>query len=247
VKYLLLMVILLALISCSHNNNYSPFKLNYVQDGETRSTNFKKITPPDLIYYYYSEFFWNENYLDQKNIALHIRILDSGKVDSVMVDCDETITRTAVKEISRNINDWKFVPARDRNGNPVTSSVSFKWSGFYSMWKPLFTNPDLLDKYKSDPVVYDVSKTKPVKTVDPKLTSKIFIGENGGAVFFYVHANPEGKLDKIIVSETADPSMTQAAIDAVEQWEYEPLTNDKDEKISCWYFTAVGFKIEQEK
>ncbi|MFC1887561.1 energy transducer TonB [Candidatus Cloacimonadota bacterium] len=243
-KYLIFIIISLALISCSYNDKYSTFKLNYIQDGAIRSTKFKKITPPVIQYIHFSEFFWNESDLDEKNITLHIRILDSGKVDSVMVDCVETITRTAVNEISKNINDWKFTPAKDKNGKAVTASVSFNWNSIYHIWEPLFANPDLLDKYKVDPVVQDVSKTKPVKTVNPVISSETLMNGNTGMVFFYVHADPEGKLDKIIVSQTADDNLTQSAIEAVEQWEYEPLINDRGEKISCWYFTGVGFQIE---
>ena len=67
-----------------------------------------------------------------------------------------------------------------------------------------------------------------------------------GKVVLDVTVNEQGKVDTTKTKESADSSLEKSAIDAVKQWEFEPLKMD-GKPVAFIITVTINFALDQDK
>ncbi len=101
---------------------------------------------------------------------------------------------------------------------------------------------------KGDPAASHQAKdiSKPVldQKVDPKYPAEAKKNKIQGTVKVEAVIDKSGSVIEAKASESPDPSLAQAAIDAVRQWKFKPAVNKKGEPVQVKTTVTVNFKLK---
>jgi TonB family protein len=172
--------------------------------------------------------------------------VNSGGHATVVIAVDETGALTDILTIYYShpayakaaldaIHSWKFDPAR-MNGRPVgvTKKIDFSFErhGF------VYTSLDLSD-YTERVIERDVPQPasyraydlgeldrqpSPVHVVSPRYPNQLAASGVGGVVTVTYYIDEQGHVRLPTVPSGADPELTELAVYALSQWQFEPPT-----------------------
>jgi TonB family protein len=184
--------------------------------------------------------------------------VNSGGHATVVIAVDETGALTDIltiyythpafaKAALEAIHSWRFDPAR-LDGRPVgvTKKIDFSFErhGF------VYTSLDLSDYTErvverdipapSSYRAYDLAELdrqpSPVHVVSPRYPSRLAASGVGGVVTVTYYIDEQGHVRVPTVQSEADPELTELAVYALSQWQFEPPTRGG---------TAVLAKVSQ--
>ena len=90
----------------------------------------------------------------------------------------------------------------------------------------------------------DISKPVLSQKVDPKYPEEAKKNKIQGMVKVDALIDKEGSVIEAKAVESPDPSLAQAAIDAVRQWKFKPATNKKGEPVQVKTTVTVNFRLK---
>lgn len=98
---------------------------------------------------------------------------------------------------------------------------------------------------KADPAqAKDISKPVLDQKVDPKYPEEAKKNKIQGTVKVEAVIDKSGSVIEAKASESPDPSLAQAAIDAVRQWKFKPAVNKKGEPVQVKTTIIMNFKLK---
>jgi TonB family protein len=93
--------------------------------------------------------------------------------------------------------------------------------------------------------VGEIEPPKLIKKVEPVYPEDAKKAKVSGVVILGVRTDTQGHVKNAMVYKSKDPLLVQPSIDAVKQWEYEPLYV-KGEPVDAVFTVTVTFKLEEE-
>jgi TonB family protein len=133
--------------------------------------------------------------------------------------------------------DTPYVLGFPSEGSRYFLSISFarKKGGQYEEkeYSKLIPQPDL------------ASTPEPVHTVVPSYPPICLEKKIEGKVLLQVSINKQGQVTDIEIMSSAHPDLGQAAIEALEQWEFEPFIK-KQKPVSVKFPVVIDFKLRDE-
>jgi TonB family protein len=105
-------------------------------------------------------------------------------------------------------------------------------------------NKEKIDEFERGAVrcVGEIKPPKLIKKVDPIYPEQARQARVEGNVILGTRTDAQGKVSRVMVYSSKDFSLVQAAMDAVKQWEYEPLVIDGEPREAV-FTTQVRFKL----
>ncbi len=99
-----------------------------------------------------------------------------------------------------------------------------------------------------EPIDYEkekdaITEPKPITKAPPKYPEEARADKVQGTVVLRAVIAKDGTIEKITVKRTDDERFSQAAIDALEQWQFEPATRN-GEPVAVWYVLTFKFALE---
>ncbi len=89
----------------------------------------------------------------------------------------------------------------------------------------------------------DVKAPKVINKVEPKYTEEARAAKISGSVKLRVVVTKEGKADNIRVIESLDAGLDANAVDAIQQWDFQPATL-KGQPVDVEANIEVNFKLK---
>jgi protein TonB len=89
-----------------------------------------------------------------------------------------------------------------------------------------------------------LSEPKVVEKVNPVYPEEARAEKVQGAVVLDVTVDTGGGPSGVKVTKDPDPRLSQAAVDAVKQWRFEPARTAKGDPVAVVYTVTVAFKLQ---
>ncbi len=86
---------------------------------------------------------------------------------------------------------------------------------------------------------------EPVRKVVPVYPLACIEGKIEGKVLLQISVNKQGQVTDVEIMNSTHPDMDHAAIEALKQWEFEPVMN-KDKPVAVEFPVIVDFKLREE-
>ncbi len=120
----------------------------------------------------------------------------------------------------------------------VLIAVGTAWAFQTKSRQPTTENPAATSQAK------DISKPVPEHKVNPKYPVEAKKNRIQGIVKIEALIDKSGSVIEAKASESPDPSLAQAAVDAVRQWKFKPAVNKKGEPVQVKTTVTVNFKLK---
>lgn len=89
-----------------------------------------------------------------------------------------------------------------------------------------------------------LSEPKVVEKVNPVYPEEARAEKVQGVVVLDVTVDTGGGPSDVKVTKDPDPRLSQAAVDAVKQWRFEPARTAKGDPVAVVYTVTVAFKLQ---
>ena len=244
-KVLFLIILSLFLVMCSVNRNASQISINYIIVDNETSLSFKDVIVPKLISVRFNDFFLKNEELCKKDLSVDIELSDKGVINEIMLDCKNKLQEQTKQSIINNIKEWDFEPAKTINGDKLASSININWSVIFSDWQTLFSNPDIPDKWKLEPLYISENMEKPIKMVPPKYPKSALKNNITGDVFLAVRILEDGSVGHILITKSLFESLDESSVNAVKQWIFHPMIDEQGNHIIYWIEFPVSFQMDR--
>jgi TonB family protein len=150
---------------------------------------------------------------DDTTAVYRVRLLENGK-------------EAAAPTVSVKRGQWAIVGGRDGAEAPY----------FFVLLRPC-----TLEEIAEEARWKDVSRPKLVGRVMPEYPEEARKAGTEGVVVLDCLVEKDGAVKDIRVQEGTEPSLNQAAIEAVRQWHYEPAKNSKDQPVAVRMSVTISF------
>jgi len=150
----------------------------------------------------------------QGAVVLYVEISAEGRPENIRVRTSlrPDLDKSAVAAIEQ----WTFEPAK-KDGKPVrtaeTMAVTFQ-----------------LPQPQTEDTIYKVgegvSAPRALKRVEPEYTEETHKARVRGTVILSAVINQEGRPEDVAVVKSLHPDLDKSAIEALQQWEFEPGMKD---------------------
>ncbi|MCJ7582423.1 MAG: energy transducer TonB, partial [Candidatus Aminicenantes bacterium] len=150
-------------------------------------------------------------------VILNVRTDEDGRVDQVKVAVsnDPLLSRAATEAVKQ----WRYQPFYSKG---VRYPILFTVTVGFQLSKGM--NED--DRGKEPEENTPLSNPKIIHQVDPVYPERAQRARIEGIVMMRVKTDNEGNVSSITVLRSDSSILNQAAIDAVEQWKYQPTFRD---------------------
>jgi len=167
-------------------------------------------------------------------VILNVRTYEDGRVDQVKVanSRDPFLTRAAIEAVKQ----WRYQPFYLRGKRyPILFNVTVRFQLSYG----------LDDKNREREQEKETPFIKPeiIHKVEPVYPERARRAGIEGIVMLRIRTDNEGNVNSIEVLRSNSTILNQAAIDAVEQWKYQPLYRNGN-PIPIVTIVAVKFKLD---
>jgi len=83
-----------------------------------------------------------------------------------------------------------------------------------------------------------------VQQVKPVYPESAREAKTSGVVVLDVVIDRDGRVPWVVIVEDPDPALSQAAVDAVRQWRFEPARDADDDPIAVCFLLKIAFRLE---
>lgn len=167
-------------------------------------------------------------------VILNVRTDEDGRVDQVNVanSRDPLLTRAAIEAVKQ----WRYQPFYSRGRRyPILFTVTVR----FQLSNGLENNSRGREQEEETPLL----KPKIIHQVEPVYPERARRAGIEGMVMLRIRTDNEGNVNSIEVLRSDSSILNQAAIDAVEQWKYQPPYKNGN-PIPIVTIVAVKFKFD---
>lgn len=167
-------------------------------------------------------------------VILNVRTYEDGRVDQVKVanSRDPLLTRAAIAAVKQ----WRYQPFYSRGKRyPILFTVTVRFQLSHEL-----DNKDRGREQKKETLLLKPEIIYQVEPVYPERARRAGIE---GMVMLRIRTDNEGNVNSIEVLRSDSTILNKAAIDAVEQWKYQPMYKNGN-PIPIVTIVAVKFKFD---